>query len=180
MGILYLTEEQAMRRSIAQYVAAPWCALAILLAACTGGGSAAPEDDQPVENPAPEPETPAEPDAPDSPDNPDDTGNYTPKYESARAVLKEILGAKYDEISERMPQNITLTAQTIDAVIGISSVLESVTKASGEDQETENMTGAKTKVDTLTEKAEGVGELLQDPNAEGLEKMLQAFNAEEA
>lgn len=169
-----------MRRSIARSVAAPWCALAILLAACTGGGSAAPEDDQPIGQPAPDPETPAEPDAPYSPDNPDDTGNYTPKYESARAVLKEILGDKYDEISEGMPQNITLTARTIDAVIGISSVLESVTKASSEEHETENMADAKTKVDTLTEKTEGVGEVLQDPNAEGLEKMLQAFNAEEA
>ncbi|MDE7140886.1 MAG: hypothetical protein K2O09_09090, partial [Treponemataceae bacterium] len=165
-----------MRRSIAQYVAAPWCALAILLAACTGDGAAT-EDDRHVENPAPKPEMPAEP---DSPDTPDDTGNYTPKYESARAVLKEILGDKYDEILEGMPQNITLTARTIDAVIGISSVLESVTKASDEEHETENMTDAKTKVNTLTEKADGSEEALQDTSAEGLEKMLQAFNAEEA
>ncbi|MBD5427421.1 MAG: hypothetical protein HDR38_07745 [Treponema sp.] len=171
-----------MRRSIAQYVAAPWCALAILLAACTGDGAAT-EDDRHVENPAPKPETPAEPDTPDTPnnpDNPDSTGNYTPKYESAKAVLKEILGDKYEAISAGMPQNITLTAQTIDAVTGISSVLESVTNASSEEHETENMTDAKTKVNTLTEKAGGLEEALQDPSAEGLEKMLQAFNAEEA
>ncbi|MBD5448211.1 MAG: hypothetical protein HDR32_10910 [Treponema sp.] len=171
-----------MRRSIAQYVAAPWCALAILLAACTGDGAAM-EDERHVETPAPKPETPAEPDTldtPNNPDNPDSTGNYTPKYESAKAVLKEILGDKYEDISAGMPQNITLTAQAIDAVTGISSVLESVTKASSEEHETENMTDAKTKVNTLTEKAGGSEEVLQDPSAEGLEKMLQAFNAEEA
>ena len=171
-----------MRRSIAQYVAAPWCALAILFAACTGDGAAT-EDDRHVETPAPKPETPAEPDTPDTPnnpDNPDSTGNYTPKYESAKAVLKEILGDKYEAISAGMPQHITLTAQAIDAVTGISSVLESVTNASSEEHETENMTDAKTKVNTLTEKTEGLEEVLQDTSAEGLEKMLQAFNAEEA
>ena len=169
-----------MRRSIAQYVAAPWCALAILLAACTGDGAAT-EDDRHVENPAPKPETPAEPDTPDTPnnpDNPDSTGNYTPKYESAKAVLKEILGDKYEAISAGMPQNITLTAQTIDAVTGISSVLESVAKASSEEHETENMTDAKTKLNTLTEKAGGLEEALQDTSAEGLEKMLQALVAQ--
>ncbi|MBD5447979.1 MAG: hypothetical protein HDR32_09670 [Treponema sp.] len=44
-----------MRRSIAQYVAAPWCALAILLAACTGDGAAT-DDDRHVETPAPKPD----------------------------------------------------------------------------------------------------------------------------
>lgn len=157
-----------MRRSITRSIAAPWCALAILLAACTGSGAAT-EDDQPIEQPAPKPETPAEPNTPDvsddpnnpdnpdvpdnpnnpenpnNPDNPNNPGEEAPQYEDVKAVLKEILGDKYEAISGEVSQNITLTAQTIDAVTDIFPDLESVVSDSNK------MTAAKTKVDKSTD-----------------------------
>lgn len=142
-----------MRRSIARSVAAPWCAIAILLAACTGSGAAT-EDDQPIEQPAPKPETPAEPDTPDvpddpnnpdNPDNPDNPGEDVPPYEGVKDVLKEILGDKYEAISGEVSQNITLTAQTIDAVTDIFPDLKAVVEDSSK------MNDAKTKVNESTD-----------------------------
>lgn len=157
-----------MRRSITRSIAAPWCALAILLAACTGSGAAT-EDDQPIEQPAPKPETPAEPNTPDvsddpnnpdnpdvpdnpnnpenpnNPDNPNNPGEEAPQYEDVKAVLKEILGDKYEAISGEVSQNITLTAQTIDAVTDIFPDLKAVVEDSSK------MTAAKTKVNKSTD-----------------------------
>lgn len=166
-----------MKRNLVQYVAAPWCAAAILLAACTGGTDDT--ADRPVTPPPAEsgaqPSVPDNPENPENPDTPDNPGKEEPKkYADVTTVLKEILGEKYNEISEEVSTNITLTAQTIDAVTDTFSVLNSVITAKAEDEESK-MNEAKAKVNSYKDNSEIMTALVaQNEGRIGLTKQTEA------